>query len=86
MAVGTDNGPAVTVAARAVARIPDGAVARRDGGGEAESQWIFDRTVCAFLGERTVALTDAATVRKGDTTGRMAVLARAVVDAAGTRP
>ncbi|MEU1285725.1 CU044_5270 family protein [Kitasatospora sp. NPDC005856] len=65
---------------------PGVAVARRDRGGKVESQWIFDRTDYTFLGERTVALTDGATVKKGDITGQMAVLARAVVDQPGTRP
>ncbi|MEU3571249.1 CU044_5270 family protein [Kitasatospora sp. NPDC036755] len=94
--------PAVSAALyRAAAKIPgvtvidsvtDGAgrpgvaVARRDIGGRSEAQWIFDRTDYTFLGERTVALTGGATFRKGDTTGQMAVLARAVVDTAGTRP
>ncbi|MFD4661606.1 CU044_5270 family protein [Kitasatospora sp. NPDC058444] len=62
------------------------AVARRDGGGKVESQWIFDRADYTFLGERTVAVTDGATFKKGDITGQMAVLARAIVDEPGTRP
>ncbi|MGW3078484.1 CU044_5270 family protein [Kitasatospora sp. NPDC001132] len=65
---------------------PGIAVARLDGGGKAEVQWIFDRADYTFLGERTVAVTDGATFKKGDITGQMAVLARAVVDQAGTRP
>ncbi|MFG2909230.1 CU044_5270 family protein [Kitasatospora sp. NPDC048286] len=65
---------------------PGVAVARRDGGGHVESQWIFDRADYTFLGERVVALTDGATFRKGDITAQMAVLARAVVDQPGTRP
>ncbi|MFE7595296.1 CU044_5270 family protein [Kitasatospora sp. NPDC057512] len=80
--------PGVTVVEEvtdAVGR-PGVAVARRDGGGKVESQWIFDRADYAFLGERTVAVADGETFKKGDTTGQMAVLARAVVDQPGTRP
>ncbi|MEU1289750.1 hypothetical protein [Kitasatospora sp. NPDC005856] len=69
-----------------MAKVPGVAVARTDSGGRVQVQWIFDRADDTFLGERTVALTDAATVRKGDVTSQMAVLARAVVDTAGTRP
>ncbi|MFG2910322.1 hypothetical protein ACGF13_35400 [Kitasatospora sp. NPDC048286] len=69
-----------------MAKIPGVAVARRDGGGKVESQWIFDRADYTFLGERTVALTDGTTFKKGDVTGRTAVLRRALVDAPGTRP
>ncbi|MFE7532508.1 CU044_5270 family protein [Kitasatospora sp. NPDC057542] len=65
---------------------PGIAVARRDGGGKVESQWIFDRADYTFLGERTVALADGSTFKKGDITGQMAVLARAIVDQPGTRP
>ncbi|MGW7442564.1 hypothetical protein [Kitasatospora sp. NPDC054795] len=65
---------------------PGVAIARRDGGGKVEFQWIFDRADYAFLGERTVAVADGATFKKGDVTGQMAVLVRAVVDQPGTRP
>ncbi|MFF4921723.1 CU044_5270 family protein [Kitasatospora sp. NPDC001261] len=65
---------------------PGIAVARRDSGARAEVQWIFDSTDYTYLGERSVAVTDGATFRKGDITSQMAVLARAVVDQPGTRP
>ncbi|MET8541650.1 CU044_5270 family protein [Kitasatospora sp. NPDC004799] len=65
---------------------PGIAVARRDSGGKAEAQWIFDRTDYTFLGERGVAVTDGATFKKGDVTGQNTILARAVVDQPGTRP
>ncbi|MFJ9443821.1 CU044_5270 family protein [Kitasatospora sp. NPDC101235] len=65
---------------------PGVAVARRDGGGKVESQWIFDRSDYTFLGERTVAVTDGASVKKGDIMGQMTVLARAIVDEPGARP
>ncbi|MBV2154210.1 CU044_5270 family protein [Kitasatospora sp. SUK 42] len=65
---------------------PGVAVARVDGGGKVESQWIFDQADYTFRGERTVVATDNGTFKKGDVTGQMAVLVRAVVDEPGVRP
>ncbi|MBO1415364.1 CU044_5270 family protein [Streptomyces sp. FH025] len=80
--------PGVTVADSVTdaAGRPGVAVVRGDSGGNVESQWIFDPADYTFLGERTVALKDGATFKKGDVTGQMAALRRAIVNEAGARP
>ncbi|MFG2916396.1 hypothetical protein ACGF0D_26330 [Kitasatospora sp. NPDC048298] len=91
MAADTDNGTGagsyLSGGDGGVGADPAGvAVARTDSGGRVQVQWIFDRADYTFLGEHTVALTDGTTVRKGDVTGQMAVLTRAIVSRSGTRP
>lgn len=61
------------------------AVARVDDGERVEL--IFDKKTKEFLGEREVAVEDLSHgFKKGEVTGRSAVLERAVVDKAGQRP
>ncbi|MFI6014941.1 CU044_5270 family protein [Streptomyces sp. NPDC051243] len=61
------------------------AVARVDDGERTEL--IFDKETKEFLGEREVAVEDQpGGYKKGDITGRVAVLERTVVDKAGQRP
>ncbi|MFJ2778839.1 CU044_5270 family protein [Kitasatospora sp. NPDC087315] len=62
------------------------AVARLDSRGVVETQWIFDRSSFEFLGERTVAVKDDGSWRKGEVTGQTTILGRAVVDQVGDRP
>ncbi|MCT2589420.1 CU044_5270 family protein [Streptomyces sp. N2-109] len=51
------------------------------------TELIFDRKTKEFLGERTVAVEDLVHgPKKGDVTGRSAVLGRSVVDKPGQRP
>ncbi|MCX4665293.1 CU044_5270 family protein [Streptomyces sp. NBC_01381] len=61
------------------------AIAREDQGERQEL--IFDKKTKEFLGERQVAVEDLPSgPKKGDVTGRSAVLERTVVDKAGQRP
>ncbi|MGW0909277.1 CU044_5270 family protein [Streptomyces sp. NPDC002853] len=60
------------------------AIAREDGG--VREELIFDKETKQFLGEREVATEDAFGFKKGDVTGRSAILEREVVDRAGQRP
>ncbi|GCB47008.1 CU044_5270 family protein [Streptomyces sp. NL15-2K] len=61
------------------------AVARIDDGERTEL--IFDKTTKEFLGEREVAVEDRANgFKKGEVTGRFAILERTVVDKKGERP
>ncbi|MGW5865748.1 CU044_5270 family protein [Streptomyces sp. NPDC055239] len=60
------------------------AIAREDDG--VREELIFDKETKQFLGEREVATKDAYGFKKGDVTGRSAILERVVVDKAGQRP
>ncbi len=50
------------------------------------SEWIFDPTTFAYLGEHNVATRDQDGVKAGTITGQSAVLIRAAVDQAGQVP
>ncbi|MFF9074751.1 CU044_5270 family protein [Streptomyces sp. NPDC014735] len=92
--------PAVEAALyRAAARIPGVTVVRtaadaagREGVAVArtaygqQTQWVFDRTTCAFLGERTVLTRAGDAGPAGTVVGASAVLVRAAVDRAGELP
>ncbi|MEU9848206.1 CU044_5270 family protein [Streptomyces sp. NPDC047985] len=92
--------PAVEAALyRAAARIPGVTVVRtvadaagREGVAVArtaygrQTQWIFDRTTYAFLGERTVLAEAGDAGPAGTVVGTSAVLVRAAVDRAGELP
>ncbi|MGW8768281.1 CU044_5270 family protein [Streptomyces sp. NPDC055815] len=92
--------PAVTAALyEAAARIPgvtvlpsakdaagrEGVAVARTAHGE-QTQWIFDRTTSAFLGERTVLTETTSAGRAGTVLGVSAVLAKAAAPAAGELP
>ncbi|MFJ6620128.1 hypothetical protein ACIQOW_21455 [Kitasatospora sp. NPDC091335] len=51
-----------------------------------QTQWIFDRTTYAFLGERTVLAEAGDAGPAGTVVGTSAVLAKAAVDRAGELP
>ncbi|MEE1739834.1 CU044_5270 family protein [Streptomyces sp. BE147] len=78
--------PGVTVVGRATdAAGREGVAVARTSHGQ-QTQWIFDRTTYAFLGERTV-LTEAGDAGPaGTVVGSSAVLTRAAVDRAGETP
>ncbi|MER8047559.1 CU044_5270 family protein [Streptomyces sp. NPDC094032] len=62
---------------------PGLAVAREDKGAGERTEWIFDRSRLAFLGERSRLTRDSARGSAGTVTHASAVLDRAVVDALG---
>ncbi|WP_371495045.1 CU044_5270 family protein [Kitasatospora sp. NBC_00374] len=62
------------------------AIARTNSATGSRDEIIFDRTSYAFLGERSVQVTEAFGVKPGTVTANTAVLKRAVTDAAGQRP
>ncbi|MFF0446139.1 CU044_5270 family protein [Streptomyces sp. NPDC004609] len=62
------------------------AVAHTDASDGSRSEWVFDRSTYAYLGERVVQLKGFDDVKAGTVTGRTAVLERAVVDSKGQRP
>lgn len=62
------------------------AITRDDPDNPTRDEWIFDAKTYEFLGERSVATEDYADIKKGQVTGNMAILDRAVVDRAGQRP
>ncbi|MER5206869.1 CU044_5270 family protein [Streptomyces sp. NPDC002825] len=63
----------------------EGVAVARTAHGE-QTQWIFDRTTSAFLGERTVLTETTSAGRAGTVLGVSAVLAKAVAPAAGELP
>lgn len=78
--------PGVTVVRTAVdAAGREGVAVARTARGQ-QTQWIFDRTTHAFLGERTVLTASGAAGPAGTVTGSSAVLARAAVDRPGEVP
>ncbi|MEF9881702.1 CU044_5270 family protein [Streptomyces sp. P9-A4] len=78
--------PGVTVLPAATdAAGREGVAVARTSHGE-QTQWIFDRTTSAFLGERTVLTETTAAGRKGTVLGVSAVLAKAVAAAPGELP
>ncbi|MFB7861104.1 CU044_5270 family protein [Streptomyces sp. NPDC056069] len=92
--------PSVTAALyEAAARIPgttvlesakdaagrEGVAVARAAGGE-QTQWVFDRSTSAFLGERTVLTRATAAGPAGTVLGSSAVLARAVTNRPGEHP
>ncbi|MFF9851815.1 CU044_5270 family protein [Streptomyces litmocidini] len=92
--------PGVTAALyEAAARIPgvtvlpsakdaagrEGVAVARASHGE-QTQWVFDRTTSAFLGERTVLVEDTSAGRAGTVLGISAVLAKAAAPARGEVP
>ncbi|MFF2407189.1 CU044_5270 family protein [Streptomyces sp. NPDC058092] len=78
--------PGVTVVRAATdASGREGVAVARTAHGQ-QTQWVFDRTTYAFLGERTV-LTEAGDAGPaGTVVGTSAVLAKAAVDRAGDKP
>jgi hypothetical protein len=62
------------------------AVAREDEKLGERTEWIFDRSSLAFIGERAQLTRDSARGTAGTPTQASAVLERAVVDAAGQQP
>ncbi|MEU8969434.1 CU044_5270 family protein [Streptomyces monashensis] len=62
------------------------AVAREDAKLGERTEWIFDRSSLAFIGERAQLTRDSARGTAGTPTQASAVLERAVVDAAGQEP
>ncbi|WP_369143063.1 CU044_5270 family protein [Streptomyces sp. R44] len=63
----------------------EGVAVARTAHGE-QTQWIFDRTTSAFLGERTVLTETTSAGRAGTVLGVSAVLAKAAAPAAGELP
>ncbi|CAM5378476.1 CU044_5270 family protein [Streptomyces narbonensis] len=63
----------------------EGVAVARTADGE-QTQWIFDRTTSAFLGERTVLVETTAAGKKGTVLGLSAVLAKGAVERTGERP
>ncbi|MEU0405756.1 CU044_5270 family protein [Streptomyces sp. NPDC006197] len=63
----------------------EGVAVARTSHGE-QTQWIFDRTTSAFLGERTVLTENTSAGRTGTVLGVSAVLAKAAVPARGEQP
>ncbi|WP_431042867.1 CU044_5270 family protein [Streptomyces sp. P1-3] len=61
-------------------------VARIDSSGGTRDEWIFDKKTMEYLGERSVATSDAFNAEPGQVLGTTAVLERAVVDKAGQLP
>ncbi|MGW4031958.1 CU044_5270 family protein [Streptomyces sp. NPDC004838] len=61
------------------------AVARTDESDGSRTEWVFDRSTYAYLGERTVQVKARDDIKPGTVTARTAVLERAVVDAIGGR-
>ncbi|MFV2117565.1 hypothetical protein ACE14D_03610, partial [Streptomyces sp. Act-28] len=51
-----------------------------------QTQWVFDRTTYAFLGERTVLTEDGDAGPAGTVVGTSAVLVKAAVDRVGETP
>ncbi|MFF0390463.1 CU044_5270 family protein [Kitasatospora sp. NPDC004615] len=78
--------PGVTEVASAVdAAGREGIAVARTAHGQ-QTQWIFDRTTYAFLGERTVLTEAGETGPTGTVVGTSAVLTKAAVDRAGQLP
>ncbi|WP_406056409.1 CU044_5270 family protein [Streptomyces sp. NBC_01077] len=78
--------PGVTVLPSATdAAGREGVAVARASGGE-QTQWIFDRTTSAFLGERTVLTGTTSAGRAGTVLGVSAVLAKAAASAPGELP
>ncbi|MFE7593263.1 CU044_5270 family protein [Kitasatospora sp. NPDC057512] len=78
--------PGVTVVASAVdAAGREGVAVARTAYGR-QTQWVFDRTTYAFLGERTILAEDGDAGPAGTVVGTSAVLARAAVDRVGELP
>ncbi|GAA2229997.1 hypothetical protein GCM10010232_15350 [Streptomyces amakusaensis] len=78
--------PGVTVTGSAVdAAGREGVAVARTAHGE-QTQWVFDRTSHAFLGERTVLTRDGDAGPAGTVVGTSAILTRAAVDRAGLLP
>ncbi|MFE5797698.1 CU044_5270 family protein [Streptomyces sp. NPDC056503] len=63
----------------------EGVAVARTAGGE-RTQWVFDRSTSAFLGERTVLVSDSATGRAGTVLSETAVLTGGGGGGAGRRP
>ncbi|WP_051966755.1 CU044_5270 family protein [Kitasatospora mediocidica] len=62
------------------------AIARTNSTTGSRDEIIFDRTSYAFLGERSVQVTEVSGVKPGTVTANTAVLKRAAADAAGHQP
>ncbi|MDH6577035.1 CU044_5270 family protein [Kitasatospora sp. MAP5-34] len=62
------------------------AIARTNTASGSRDEIIFDRTSYAFLGERSVQVTEVSGVEPGTVTANTAVLKRAATDAPGIRP
>ncbi|MFD0573154.1 hypothetical protein ACFQ0T_32915 [Kitasatospora gansuensis] len=62
------------------------AIARTNPASGSRDEIIFDRTSYAFLGERSVQITEVSGVKPGTVTANTAVLKRAAADAPGVRP
>ncbi|MFI6844290.1 CU044_5270 family protein [Kitasatospora sp. NBC_00085] len=62
------------------------AIARTNAASGSRDEIIFDRTSYAFLGERSVQVTEVSGVKPGTVTASTAVLKRAATDAPGIRP
>ncbi|MFF2118443.1 CU044_5270 family protein [Kitasatospora sp. NPDC058184] len=78
--------PGVTVVASAVdAAGREGVAVARTAYGR-QTQWVFDRSTYAFLGERTVLAEDGEAGPAGTVVGTSAVLARAAADRVGELP
>ncbi|WP_049659790.1 CU044_5270 family protein, partial [Kitasatospora sp. MY 5-36] len=78
--------PGVTVVASAVdAAGREGVAVARTAYGR-QTQWVFDRSTYAFLGERTVLAEDGEAGPAGTVVGASAVLARAAADRVGELP
>ncbi|MFF2613993.1 CU044_5270 family protein [Kitasatospora sp. NPDC058046] len=78
--------PGVTVVASAVdAAGREGVAVARTAYGR-QTQWVFDRSTYAFLGERTVLAEDGDAGPAGTVVGTSAVLARAAADRVGELP
>ncbi|MFJ9445916.1 CU044_5270 family protein [Kitasatospora sp. NPDC101235] len=78
--------PGVTVVASAVdAAGREGVAVARTAHGQ-QTQWVFDRTTYAFLGERTVLAEAGDAGPAGTVVGTSAVLAKAAVDRVGELP
>ncbi|WP_372405589.1 CU044_5270 family protein [Streptomyces luteireticuli] len=78
--------PGVTVVRTAVdAAGREGVAVARTARGQ-QTQWIFDRSTHAFLGERTVLTASGGAGPAGTVVGSSAVLTRAAVDRAGELP
>ncbi|MGW7443980.1 CU044_5270 family protein [Kitasatospora sp. NPDC054795] len=78
--------PGVTVVASAVdAAGREGIAVARTAYGQ-QTQWVFDRTTYAFLGERTVLVETGDAGPAGTVVGTSAVLTKAAVDRAGELP
>ncbi|MEV6931918.1 CU044_5270 family protein [Dactylosporangium sp. NPDC051485] len=62
------------------------AVGRTDEATGIRTEWIFDRSTYAYLGQRSYMVHDNYGIKAGTVTGISAVLERAVVDRAGQTP